>query len=318
MRADLRVFVFVPILLCLMLFFAQIPLQGDAGEEPVDGITVCVSRVYAAAGEELTLAVSAEQSSEICGMLLELHYASRFFSFLSADLPAEGNASNGLGLTVVQAADRADSPLRLLWEGTENIGVSGALAFLRFRISEEAPPGCYPFSLSCPDTESVYGVKDFAFYPIRIFCTDGAVTVVPPASDFRYAGCQEITGEMLSVRLCGVSRGQLQKIPSFSVVVASIQDSIRWNGQAQGPYTEVCGYMDGIRLSYTAEQLGGEAIYTVCLDRLPVKGEVRLFLLPCVDERQSGNGWMLVYRDGVYQYARRMDGLEEYKNTKNR
>ena len=305
MRAGVRAYILVPVLLCLMLLGAQLPSRGDTGEEAAGSVTVRVGCVFAAAGEEVTLAVLTERNTGFCGMLLELHYEARFFSFSAAELPAEADASDGLHLTVVPVDDQTDSYLRLLLDGTENTDAVGTLVLLRFRVSKDAVPGRYPFSLSCPDDESVYAVRDFAFCPVQALCGDGAVTLAACTADFRYAGCQdtEAVGKTFSIRLSGVSSCALSGVPSFSVTVESEKDPIKQNLNAQGPYTEVYGYMDGIRLSYTAEQLGGEAVYTVCLDNLPAKGEVRLFLLPCVDARQSGNGWMLLYRDGAYRYA---------------
>lgn len=309
MRADVRAYILVPVLLCLMLLSAQLPSRGDTDEEEAGSVTVRAGCVFAAAGEEVTLAVSTERNTGFCGMLLELRYEARFFSFLAAELPAGEDASDGLHLTVAPVEEQTDSYLRLLWDGTENTDAVGMLVLLRFRVSKDAVPGRYPFVLSCPDSESVYAVEGFSFCQVQALCGDGAVTLVARTADFRYAGCQETeaVGKTFSVRLSGVSPCGLSGIPSFSVMVESEKDPIRQNLNAQGPYTGVCGYTDGIRLIYTAEQLGGEAVYTVCLDNLPADGEVRLFLLPCVDARQSGNGWMLLYADGVYRYAEMID-----------
>ena len=88
MRADVRAYILVPVLLCLMLLSAQLPSRGDTDEEEAGSVTVRAGCVFAAAGEEVTLAVSTERNTGFCGMLLELRYEARFFSFLAADLPA--------------------------------------------------------------------------------------------------------------------------------------------------------------------------------------------------------------------------------------
>lgn len=129
---------------------------------------IYASKVTAAPGETVTVAVNVQNNPGILGMLLSVEYDETALTLLDT-------ASGGVmeALTYV-APSRLVSGCNFLWYGsTVGTVTDGKLLTLTFAVAEDAEAGTYPIVFTC-GSEDTY---DANYQPIEMAVVNSAVTV---------------------------------------------------------------------------------------------------------------------------------------------
>ena len=135
-----------------------------------------VSSVIGQAGETVEIAVSLEACNEFANLGIEIGYDSNYMTLIE-----EPSSDVGAMLVCAQSLDK--NPYNMIWNGISPIIYNGVIATLKFSISQSAPPGTYPVTVSYfkgRDGNYIDGLDtnyDSKGNALKIQYKNGAVTV---------------------------------------------------------------------------------------------------------------------------------------------
>lgn len=124
-------------LLAAMLFIGSLPAVQAASTPKVS-----VQTVSATAGDEVSVTVTLSGNTGFSDLSIELDYDPAVLTLVQAEQEA-------LTSSCLKSQNLTDRPYSLIWvSGTSLCKANGTLATLTFRISEDAPSGNTPISVS--------------------------------------------------------------------------------------------------------------------------------------------------------------------------
>ena len=124
-------------LLAAMLFIGSLPAVQAASTPKVS-----VQTVSATAGDEVSVTVTLSGNTGFSDLSIELDYDPAVLTLVQAEQEA-------LTSSCLKSQNLTDRPYSLIWvSGTSLCEANGTLATLTFRISEDAPSGNTPVSVS--------------------------------------------------------------------------------------------------------------------------------------------------------------------------
>lgn len=124
-------------LLAAMLFIGSLPAVQAASTPKVS-----VQTVSATAGDEVSVTVTLSGNTGFSDLSIELDYDPAILTLVQAE-------QNALTSRCLKSQNLTDRPYSLIWvSGTSLCEANGTLATLTFRISEDAPSGNTPISVS--------------------------------------------------------------------------------------------------------------------------------------------------------------------------
>lgn len=145
----------------------EVPERPSTPDLPADAPAFVVDQVTARAGETFTVAVRTQRNCGIVSLKLKMHYDSTALELVSIQ---EGDFSN------LTFSPLTNNPFVINWVDSihPNNTTNGAVAFVTFRVKEEATAGKYDIRLTY-DPEDIYN-QDFDNVGFRV--ENGAVTIV--------------------------------------------------------------------------------------------------------------------------------------------
>lgn len=164
----------ISILLMVGILTTLLTISAYAQTEP----TIKISSVSDMAGETVDVTLSLENNPGIIAMRIDLKY--------DKDVLTLTNVTDSGKLPGKNHSPEYTYPYSLYWENgtaTEDIVVNDIIATLSFKISENAPVGSYPVSVSYDNDN--YDIFNYGFDPIDFAVVAGNVTVNAPTPEIK-------------------------------------------------------------------------------------------------------------------------------------
>ena len=168
------------LLLAVLMVFTLLPVSALADGEQ---LTIRASSVTALVASEIEVEISAENNPGISGLQLQLEYDSSVLTL--EEVNYADAATTGL---IAQPSQKLESPVKLTWyNGTADSKYNGALATLRFSVSENAAEGSGSTLHLVIDGDNVSNLKE---ENIPFLAVDGEILII----NYRHHGPVMFTG----------------------------------------------------------------------------------------------------------------------------
>lgn len=156
------------LLLAVLMVFTLLPVSALADGEQ---LTIHASSVTALVASEIEVEISAENNPGISGLQLQLEYDSSVLTL--EEVNYADAATTGL---IAQPSQKLESPVKLTWyNGTADSKYNGALATLRFSVSENAAEGSGSTLHLVIDGDNVSNLKE---ENIPFLAVDGEILII--------------------------------------------------------------------------------------------------------------------------------------------
>lgn len=156
------------LLLAVLMVFTLLPVSALADGEQ---LTIRASSVTALVASEIEVEISAENNPGISGLQLQLEYDSSVLTL--EEVNYADAATTGL---IAQPSQKLESPVKLTWyNGTADSKYNGALATLRFSVSENAAEGSGSTLHLVIDGDNVSNLKE---ENIPFLAVDGEILII--------------------------------------------------------------------------------------------------------------------------------------------
>lgn len=152
--------------------------SGGGGGAAATDVTASLLKAEGYAGETVDVALELSNNRGFANLGLEAKYDSSVLTLLKV------SDNKDTGATFTAAQSTFSNPFNVGWDSISNVTYNGNLATFTFKISEEAPPGKYPVTLSYykgRDGNYVDGISvnyDENDNPLNLCYKDGFVTVL--------------------------------------------------------------------------------------------------------------------------------------------